>query len=551
MNIEAQGKIQEVIAYHECTKHHYHRFARSAGSLDWDTQPNPFRFFDKAKRIVLPLKPEIGNCPFSSLYDQANVEKKNVTKDTISIFFRQSLGISSWKSIPQSSWALRVNPSSGNLHPTEGYVIIYQSADIEPGIYHYSPYLHALEKRTSFSPSLSMQFMDHFSDQGFLVGLSSIYWRESWKYGERAYRYCHHDVGHAIAALRFSATLLGFNMILLGDLSTDQIECLLGIAQTRWPENEKENGDVLLFVSPSKKSKGSQSIPSRIIEEIRCLPMIGDPNILSVDHVPWEIIDEVSKNCRKPRTDDPPCDLGDRPFMISDPRPVAAQDMIFQRRSAVDFDGVTSITEDQLHRMLDRTLSRNSKAPFDIGIGPPNIHLLIFVHRVKGMNSGAYLLCRNARDLARLKMSMNKEFLWRPCCKHLPLYLLKKADLRNVAATLSCQQAIAGDSAFSLGMLANFEESVYRYPHLYPPCYWEAGMIGQVLYLEAEAHGVRATGIGCFFDDPVHEFCGMKDDAFQSIYHFTVGGPLSDSRMTTLPPYHHLEKNRHEEPPRK
>jgi hypothetical protein len=58
-----------------------------------------------------------------------------------------------------------------------------------------------------------------------------------------------------------------------------------------------------------------------------------------------------------------------------------------------------------------------------------------------------------------------------------------------------------------------------------------------VLYLEAEAAGVRSTGIGCFFDDPVHQAFGIEDLAFQSLYHFTVGGYVDDPRLTTLPPY--------------
>ena len=62
-------------------------------------------------------------------------------------------------------------------------------------------------------------------------------------------------------------------------------------------------------------------------------------------------------------------------------------------------------------------------------------------------------------------------------------------------------------------------------------------MIGQGLYLEAEAAGRRSTGIGCFYDDPVHEVFGLGDTVYQSLYHFTVGGPLEDARLTTLPPY--------------
>jgi hypothetical protein len=62
-------------------------------------------------------------------------------------------------------------------------------------------------------------------------------------------------------------------------------------------------------------------------------------------------------------------------------------------------------------------------------------------------------------------------------------------------------------------------------------------MIGQVLYLEAGAAGVRGTGIGCFFDDPVHDLLGLETGQFQSLYHFTVGHPVEDTRLTTLPAY--------------
>ncbi len=77
-----------------------------------------------------------------------------------------------------------------------------------------------------------------------------------------------------------------------------------------------------------------------------------------------------------------------------------------------------------------------------------------------------------------------------------------------------------------------------RYRHLF----WETGMIGQVLYLEAEAQGFRGTGIGCFFDDAVHEILGFNDNQYQSLYHFTIGEPVEDPRLMTYPPYHHLKQ---------
>ena len=62
-------------------------------------------------------------------------------------------------------------------------------------------------------------------------------------------------------------------------------------------------------------------------------------------------------------------------------------------------------------------------------------------------------------------------------------------------------------------------------------------MIGQSLYLEAEAIGMRGTGIGCFFDDAIHDLLGIQDKALQVLYHFTLGAAINDPRLATLPPY--------------
>ena len=71
--------------------------------------------------------------------------------------FEQAQHAQVLQSIPGARWALRMNPSSGNLHPTEGYVILQEEADCGPGIYHYSPFLHALEYRADLPAELAGQ----------------------------------------------------------------------------------------------------------------------------------------------------------------------------------------------------------------------------------------------------------------------------------------------------------------------------------------------------------------------------------------------------------
>ncbi len=87
-------------------------------------------------------------------------------------------------------------------------------------------------------------------------------------------------------------------------------------------------------------------------------------------------------------------------------------------------------------------------------------------------------------------------------------------------------------------MLAQYREPLEAFGSwFYRRLYWETGVVGQILYLEAEASGIRATGIGCFFDDLAHRVFGIDGDRFQVLYHFTMGGPVEDERLQTHAPY--------------
>ena len=99
----------------------------------------------------------------------------------------------------------------------------------------------------------------------------------------------------------------------------------------------------------------------------------------------------------------------------------------------------------------------------------------------------------------------------------------------RLATQLSFHQYIAGDGAFSLAMIAEYQETLFKQgAWFYRRLFWEAGLFGQVLYLEAEAAGARSTGIGCSSTIRSTGVFGLEDLAFQLLYHFTVGGPVDD-----------------------
>jgi SagB-type dehydrogenase family enzyme len=550
MNTVSDPAVTETLLYHEQTKHHFHRYAKSSGFLDWANQPNPFRFYEGVTAVRLPLLQKDPASEYLALYERSRNALQDFTRETIGSFLELSLGLSAWKSIPGSTWSLRMNPSSGNLHPTETHLILPVLPGVTAGIFHYNSYLHALEQRADVPITLWQLVKEHLHTDGFFIALTSIFWREAWKYGERAFRYCQHDVGHAMAALSFSANLLGWKITWLNAVSDAEIARLLGFDQTRWPGFESEHPELLCFAHRGGQQRIPRDLPAEIISEFSRLEFQGTPNQLSEDHVDWKIISRVAEATTKPKSlggavaapGGPGLPDTTRPFYTPTAKSgIPATQIIRQRRSAVALDGVSSITKNQFCTMLDKTLPRDACAPFDLGLTVPCVHLLLFVHRVTGLEPGLYFLLRAERDLPALQHKCHRHFLWRPVDGALPLYLLQTGDFQGTATSVSCGQSIAGNGAFSLGMIARFREELEAGPHRYRHLFWETGMIGQVLYLEAEAQGVRATGIGCFFDDPVHELMGLADDAFQSLYHFTVGGPREDARLATRAPYHHLE----------
>jgi nitroreductase len=266
----------------------------------------------------------------------------------------------------------------------------------------------------------------------------------------------------------------------------------------------------------------------------------GRANQLSDSHVEWPVIDQAIAATERTTASAAPSPVADS-VTWPPPSPPAcgrsAGQLIRQRRSAVDFDGVTRISLETFLAILDATLPRASAPPFDAWPFPPRLHLVLFVHRVTGLEPGLYLWLRAPADAAALRQAFRTNLNWETVtgsAVNAPLYRLGRGDLRDFARNLSCQQHIAGDSAFNLGMLARFEPVLReRGAAAYRELFWEAGMIGQALYLAAEAAGVRGTGIGCYFDDVLQRALGLTGHDWQSLYHFTIGGPVEDPRLRT------------------
>jgi len=525
--------LQQVFDYHQNTKHHFRHYAKGPGYLDWATQPNPFRRYEGTRLINLEKNLPTGKLRYDEAFLPGQISPKPLNFQSISQLFYDSLAISAWKGMGVNSWALRVNPSSGNLHPTEGYLICGPITGLcdKPMVCHYAPKEHGLEVRTEFKLRLWEELGVNFPKGTFFMGLTSIHWREAWKYGQRAYRYCQLDVGHAIAAISVAAAGLGWQTKILDGLGTDELAILMG---TFCNDNaEPEQPDVLIVLSPFEETMPDNTLPSVNVLAFESLEWQGTPNQLSQSHVDWKL-DEITEATKKPHTSSHYEQLLSSPSSWDmEIRPLSLRKIIRQRRSAVAMDGETRISQNAFYRILQKIATIPNTIPFSTLPWKSYIHLAIFVHRVDNLPAGIYFLGREPSQ--NLEIAIGPDYKWqRPsgCPKQLEFYCLLETDAQELAQQISCYQEIASYGCFSLAMIAEYQEPLEHYgPWFYSRLFWEAGIIGQMLYLEAETYGIRGTGIGCYFDDAMHEVLGIKDRKYQDIYHFTVGGPIEDVRL--------------------
>ena len=317
---------------------------------------------------------------------------------------------------------------------------------------------------------------------------------------------------------------------------------------------EAEHADCLIALAPADQpvtpdQQRAYRIPPSVVGRLSSAAFAGRPNTLSAETHDWPVIDSCAEAARCIGRLEP--DVGhDRPgdeaLAESAWAAIPARRTIRERRSARAMDGATSLSAAAFYRLMEALMPRPGRWPYAALPWLPAADLALFVHRVDGLAPGLYALLRGGDGRACLRSHTREEFTWRRprgCPERLPLYLLMADEAEEVARTVSCHQDIACDGCFSLGMVSAFEPRIRAAgAWTYKRLFWETGVIGQVLYLAAEAEGVRGTGIGCFFDDAMHEILGLRDHAFQSLYHFTVGGPVPDERLETLPAYAHLNE---------
>ncbi len=463
--------------------------------------PDPFRHYEGVPVLDLPADPPVPETPALEVLDGALGATTTADGPAfLSQLLFYSAAISASKRVPSSGYryALRVNPSSGNLHPTEFHFRTRGLKDWPDGLYHYCPSAHVAEQRAR--GDFGMNSGGRSAPIVFI--LTSIAWREAWKYRDRAYRYCLHDIGHAWQALAFAARAIGCESFATGHFPDDEVAERCRLHDDEWP---------MLVV----EVRGA-SVPMRPPDaHAETVWYGGHANQLSKETIRYPSIDGIHTATKIsnhewpgiPTAEPPPHGFGD--FKLPPPASSGRSfgEVARRRRSALDFQGgMQSLSLPQLSAIL-AVAARPLHADF---AGSRFIQLYLYVHRVDGLEPGVY----------------------RHWPEHDELERIGSGDQRVPAAGLSLGQDLAGNACVAFSMIGDLDRAArayadrgYRYVH------FEAGALGHRLYLAAEALGLGATGIGAFYDEEVHRYLRLTRPQGQVVYHFAIGYPVPDPRL--------------------
>jgi SagB-type dehydrogenase family enzyme len=487
--------------YHEATKHSVESLSRARHVLDWANMPDPFRHYHGVLALDLPADPPAPEMPtFDVLQGISDTTPVGDGPAFLSQLLFYSAAISASKRVPSTGYkyALRVNPSSGNLHPTEFHFLTRGLEGWPDGWYHYDPSRHMAEQRGRGDFEMTLAG----GPAPIVFVLTTIVWREAWKYGERAYRYCLHDIGHAWQALALSAQAIGCDSFAVGNFVDDDVARRVHLNNDEWP---------MLIIRLD-----GESIPVREADTGKTDWFGGQANQLSAETVAHPLIDSIhlatklssSGSCGTSFAESARTGSGE----IKLPSPASSTrsygEVARMRRSALDFlDGKQSMSLAELSAIL-AIAARPLSADF---AATRFIQLYLYAHRVDGLQPGVYRFWAERTELEQVK----------------------SGDQRVAAAGLSLGQDLAGNSCVTFSMIGDLDRAAHIYGHRgYRYAHFEAGAIGHRLYLAAEALGLGATGIGAFYDDEVHRHLKLVPSQGQVVYHFAIGYPVPDPRVS-------------------
>ncbi len=392
----------------------------------------------------------------------------------------------------------RAASCTGNLHHIDLYLICGDLAGLPAGVYHFDPTEFALDRlrEGDYRAGIvrAMGDWEQADDAEAIAVLTSTWWRNAWKYGERTYRHAFWDGGTVIANFLAAAHASGLRAALGSGFVDRAVANLVGV------DPAEEAPIAVVPIGSGDRPPEAPSVD----------PIDAETAPLSSDRVEYPLIVEAydqsrlsdapeaseSRSCirralssyQRPSIDGTWHELRPVDAETATARPLL--ETIRRRGSKRDFAD-TGPTRRQLDTVLDRAV-RGIPGDWNRGSasGPSYLELFVLTTGVDGLPDGRYwfdgdegALVRFGDTSVRTKRQLALNQAWGGEA-HVNVYCM--ADVDTIVAE-------CGNRGYRLAQL-------------------EAGVTLGRLYLSAAAHR-RLGGTGLtFFDENVAEYLNPNGD---------------------------------------
>ena len=503
-------EIKYALEYHQETKHSELSIRSSNHYLDWDNKPKPFKFYTTLPSEALPVNFPIPSLNVITMKDTSQIPFPVDTKIDIKLlssllFF--SSGITRQIKYPHGSYFMRAAPATGALYPIELYIVTENINGLRAGVYHFCPGQFALTKLRKEDYRLLLSeasgYDEVIKNSPFTIILTSIAWRNAWKYRARSYRHWFWDAGVILANFLAlcnnnhlsSEIILGYQDKLINNLLglQDQKEVAIALASIENDCNfdyyNKFNSSELSALNCEIKpiSKYEETVYPEIwkihessylstMKEITnwTLKNIDDRNLHNTGKVPYDKISIINTT-----------NIGN---------------LILQRGSTRRFLK-KPITLNQLQTVL--YLSSIS-VPFDFITNEQSLIDIYFIaNSVTNLQSGMYYYNKLENNIEQLK----------------------EGDFREQSGHLCLDQKLFSDASVVFFLLSSMDKILtYLGNRGYRAIQLEGGICAGKIYLTSYSQGLGASG-STFYDDEVTETFLPHTDQKSTIIAIGIGIP--------------------------
>ncbi len=505
-------------AYHDATKHSWQSVRSGEHVLDWEVKPFPFKIYPDAAALPLPRELAAPEMPALDALARGRAQPGRRRLDLAALaqllFF--AAGLTKKKAYPGGEAVhFRAAASTGALYEVEAYVVAGPVEGLEPGVYHFSPGDFALRR---------LRTGDHRAVLGAAAGepsavaaapativLSAIYWRNTWKYGARAFRHFFWDSGTLLANLLATAVAVDVPARVLLGFADAVVNQLLGL------DLEREGS--LALVPLGDGASPPPPAPA--------LPPLGLATIpLSSREVDYPLVRQAYAGSSLPSGEAAAAWLGagrgeaagasgeaiSHPLAPLGTAPAAPLGRVILRRGSTRQFAREPIAFGELSTILDvaaRELPLDVRDP-----GRPLVECYCLVHAVEGLPAGAYVFDAARRGLRQLRAG----------------------EFRSEGGYLCLDQPLGADASAVVFFLADLGPTLARYGDRgYRAVNLVAGLLGGRLYLAAYALGLGASGL-TFYDDDVVRFFSPDAEGKDAIFVTALGRARRAARRGGLAP---------------